>query len=34
MSGPPDVADGTDERLRDLAEQLNSYGWAAELLDP
>jgi class 3 adenylate cyclase len=34
MRGPPGVADGTDERLRDLAEQLDSYGWAAELLDP
>jgi class 3 adenylate cyclase len=34
MRGPPDVADGTDERLCDLAEQLDSYGWAAELLDP
>src|SRR3954465_13543983 len=34
MSAAPDVAYGTDERLRDLAEQLNSYGWAAELLDP
>src|SRR4051794_8213004 len=27
------VGEGADERLRDLAEQLDSYGWAAELLD-
>ena len=33
MAGPIDVAEGTDQRLRELAEQLDSYGWAAELLD-
>jgi len=27
------VAEGADERLRALAAQLESYGWAAELLD-
>jgi class 3 adenylate cyclase len=27
------VAEGADERLRELAEQLDSYGWAAELVD-
>lgn len=27
------MAEGADERLRELAEQLDSYGWAAELLD-
>jgi len=27
------VAEGADERLRELAAQLESYGWAAELLD-
>jgi len=29
----PQVGEGADERLRDLAEQVDSYGWAAELLD-
>jgi len=33
VAGSPDVAGGADERLRELAEQLDSYGWAAELLD-
>jgi class 3 adenylate cyclase len=33
MPGSPDVAEGADERLRELAERLDSYGWAAELLD-
>ena len=33
MAGAPEVADRTDQRLRKLAEQLDSYGWAAELLD-
>jgi class 3 adenylate cyclase len=33
MGRGSDVAEGTDRRLKDLAEQLNSYGWAAELLD-
>ena len=27
------VAEGTDERLCEVAEQLDAYGWAAELLD-
>jgi class 3 adenylate cyclase len=29
----PEVAEGSDERLRELASQLDAYGWAAELLD-
>jgi class 3 adenylate cyclase len=33
MGRGSDVAEGTDRRLKDLAEQLNSHGWAAELLD-
>jgi hypothetical protein len=27
------VAEGADRRLRELAGQLDAYGWAAELLD-
>src|SRR3954471_21835271 len=30
----PEVAEGADGRLRELAAHLDSYGWAAELLDP
>src|SRR5215210_2787980 len=33
MAQADGVAGGTDERLRELAAQLDSYGWAAELLD-
>jgi len=33
MARGAEVAEGTDNRLRELAEQLDSYGWAAELLD-
>jgi hypothetical protein len=33
MAERSEVAEGTDERLRDLAAQLDSYGWAAELFD-
>lgn len=28
-----EVAEGADPRLGELAQQLDSYGWAAELLD-
>jgi class 3 adenylate cyclase len=33
MAAGSEVAEGTDQRLREFAEQLDSYGWAAELLD-
>jgi len=33
MARGAEVAEGTDNRLRELAEQLDSYGWAAELVD-
>jgi class 3 adenylate cyclase len=33
VRGAVQVAEGVDRRLRELAEQLDSYGWAAELLD-
>ena len=33
MAQRSEVAEGTDERLRELAEQRNSYGLAAELID-
>jgi class 3 adenylate cyclase len=33
MAQAPELAEGADERLRELAAELDSYGWAAELLD-
>ena len=33
MAQRSEVAEGTDERLCEVAAQLDSYGWAAELLD-
>jgi class 3 adenylate cyclase len=33
MAREAEVADGADGRLRELGERLDSYGWAAELVD-